>query len=252
MVRYIIRLDDASPFMDRQKWWRMEDLLDKFGVKPLVGIIPAVADPEVMIESEDIHFWDKAHEWERKGWVMALHGYDHVYISTAGMEGLNPIWKRSEFAGVAIDEQREKIRKGVSIFRENGFEPKCFFAPSHTFDENTLEALRLESRIRMINDTIGRYPYRGGGFLFVPQIAGHCVKMPWSGIYTFCFHPNMMNQPAFDRLEEFLVEHSGQFISFNEIMIDEVNEKKVTDRLFSWLYFTLRKLRRTQSNGIFN
>jgi len=243
MVRYIIRLDDISPFMDRQKWLRMEGLLDKFGVKPLVGIIPAVADPEVMIDSEDVHFWEKAHEWERKGWVMALHGYDHVYISTAGMEGFNPIWKRSEFAGVSIDEQRGKIRKGVAIFHENGLEPKCFFAPSHTFDKNTLEALRIESGIRMISDTIGRYPYRKGDFVFVPQIVGHCMKIHLSGVYTFCFHPSMMNQNDFERLEEFLSANRSHFIGFDEISVDNASEKLMADKLISWLYFTIRKLR---------
>jgi len=53
-VQYLVRLDDACPYLDKKKWQRMEDILDKYGVKPLVGIIPANADPKTMIESEDL------------------------------------------------------------------------------------------------------------------------------------------------------------------------------------------------------
>lgn len=40
MSQYILRLDDASDYMDVKKWQRMEELLDRHGIKPLVGIIP--------------------------------------------------------------------------------------------------------------------------------------------------------------------------------------------------------------------
>ena len=38
MSQYILRLDDASDYMDVKKWQRMEELLDRYGIKPLVGI----------------------------------------------------------------------------------------------------------------------------------------------------------------------------------------------------------------------
>ena len=78
-IKYLIRLDDACPYMDKVKWQRMEDILDKYGVKPLVGIIPANTDPETMIEPEDAGFWEKVHSWDGKGWCIALHGYNHLH-----------------------------------------------------------------------------------------------------------------------------------------------------------------------------
>ena len=176
-VKYLIRLDDACPKMDREKWQRMEDLLDCYGIKPLVGIIPANDDPDTMIDEFDSEFWHKAHLWETKGWQIALHGYSHVCDSNDGMKGLNPMWQRSEFSGISLNEQRRRIRQGYAILKEHGFTPRYFFAPSHTFDENTLEALRLETGICFICDTIGRYPYRKDGFCFIPQISGHAAKM---------------------------------------------------------------------------
>jgi predicted deacetylase len=242
-IRFLIRLDDACPYMDRAKWQRMEVILDKHGVKPLVGVIPANADPKTMIDPEDYLFWDKVHNWGKKGWSIALHGYDHVCTSEGGMKGLNPFWRRSEFAGSPLDKQREKIKKGYSILKEHGFDPQYFFAPSHTFDLNTLEALRVETDIRIVSDTIGRYPYTFNDFVFIPQISGHCSKMPLSGIYTFCFHPNTMKDKEFVALENFLVLYKNSFISFNEIDLSKYGKKKMVDRLLSWGFFTYRKIR---------
>ena len=243
MIKYLIRLDDACPYMDREKWQRMEDILDKYGVKPLVGIIPGNADTKTMIEPEDAGFWEKAHSWEKKGWSIALHGYDHVCISDGGMKGLNPFWRRSEFAGLPLEQQCEKIRRGYAVLKGHGFEPKYFFAPSHTFDENTLVALRQETDIKIISDTIGRYPYKKYNFVFIPQISGHCAKMPLSGIYTFCFHPNSMTDASFKALEKFLNVYHHQFIVFNEIDIDNIRTKSIIDKFISWLFFASRKYR---------
>lgn len=241
--RYLIRLDDACPYMDINKWQRMEDILDRYGVKPMVGIIPANADPNTMVESENPLFWDKAKEWQDKGWAIALHGYDHCYISNKGMQGINPMWSRSEFAGVSLEKQKEKIRKGVGILKNHGIDAKYFFAPSHTFDENTLIALKEESSIRFISDTIGRYPYRKGDFWFIPQIKGHCVKVPMKGIYTFCYHPNTMNEQSFINLESFLKMYGRQFICFDEIDINKFRHKVVSDKILSWAFFAYRRFR---------
>ena len=240
-TKYLIRLDDACPYMDRKKWQRMEDILDKYGIKPLVGIIPSNADPKTMFEPEDPHFWTKEKKWEEKGWIIALHGYDHVYCSNEG--GINSLWERSEFAGVPLDIQIDKIRKGYAVLRAHGIEPKVFFAPSHTFDMNTLEALRKETNIRIISDTIGRYPYRKDDFYFIPLLAGHFAKMPVSGIYTSCFHPNTMEDGDFRSLEFFLGAYKDHFIRFDDIDLSKYKSKKMVDRLLSWLFFTYRKIR---------
>ena len=140
MKKYLIRLDDACPTMDIARWQRMESILDKYGIRPMVGIIPANADSKQMIDKEDDLFWEKAFAWQSKGWAIALHGYDHCYISSDA--GINPLWNRSEFAGISLQQQKQKISDGVTILKSHGLNPKYFFAPSHTFDENTLQALQ--------------------------------------------------------------------------------------------------------------
>lgn len=241
MKKYLIRLDDACPTMDATRWQRMEGVLDKYGVRPMVGIIPANADPKQRIDQDDGLFWEKALAWQGKGWAIALHGFDHCYISAEA--GINPLWKRSEFAGVSLEIQKQKIREGVAILKSHRLTPKYFFAPSHTYDENTLQALRECSDIRIISDTIATRPYRRGDFVFIPQICGHCVNMPLPGVYTFCFHPNTMTDADFDSLESFIKLHNSEFCGFDELELNGVKGKSLKDRFISWLYFTQRKLR---------
>lgn len=241
--KYLIRLDDACPTMCASKWQRIEEILDRYYLRPMVGIIPNNKDPMQQIDSADYAFWDKVKDWEKKGWAIALHGYDHCFISNGGMNGLNPLWKRSEFAGVSFEQQKEKIRKGVAILKNHRIEARYFFAPAHTYDENTLQALRSESNIRIISDTIATKPYRKDDFVFIPQLGGHCTEMKISGIWTFCLHPSAMTEENFYSTEKFLKEHKREMIGFDELDLTNVKDKDLTDKFLSCVYFTLRKIR---------
>ena len=179
MSQYILRLDDASDYMDVEKWQRMEDILDRYGIKPLVGVIPDNRDSSLTETYKQL----------------ALHGCYHKYTTEEG--GINPVNKRSEFAGVPLDKQKEMIRHGVDILKSHNIEPKVFFAPSHTFDENTLIALKEESNIRIISDTIANDVYLENGFYFIPQQSGRVRKLPFN-VCTFCYHPNIMKNDDFE------------------------------------------------------
>lgn len=244
--KYLIRLDDACPTMDAKKWRRMEDMLDKYGVKPMVGVIPDNKDLKQKIDAEDPGFWDNVASWSNKLWTIALHGYDHCYISEEGLYGLNPLWSRSEFAGVSLEKQKEKIREGVKIFRSHGIDPRYFFAPSHTYDENTLLALKEESNIRTISDTIATKPYRYGDFTIIPQLGGHCTEMKIPGIWTFCLHPSTMTEENFVATENFLKTHKDEFVSFYDLDLNNLKTKNLMSRMLSWVYFTRRKLKGTK------
>lgn len=209
----------------------------------MVGIIPHNEDPKQQIDSEDDSFWLRVKKWEQKGWAIALHGYNHFYTSEMGLKGLNPMWKKSEFAGLPLEEQKEKIRKGVTIMRDHGISPEYFFAPSHTFDENTLNALREESSIRIISDTIATRPYLYKDFIFMPQFSGQCRVIRLDGWFTFCFHPNTMKDDTFKQTEDFLKKYSEQFTSFEALPLSKVKKKSLFDRLFSISYFAFRRMR---------
>ena len=79
MKKYFLRLDDACPKRDRAKWDRMEFLLDKYDVKPLVGIIPRCKDPEFEKYATDENFWtNRVPAWRKKGWIFFKKGEQRI------------------------------------------------------------------------------------------------------------------------------------------------------------------------------
>ncbi len=228
---YLIRLDDASEYMNVEKWSQIETLLDEFEIKPIVGVIPCNEDPELLKYERDPFFWRKVHKWEKKGWVVALHGCTHAFETECG--GLNPVNKRSEFAGVDLERQCQKIHRGYQTLISYGINPKLFFAPAHTFDENTLSALINETEIRVISDTIANDIYYDKGIYFIPQQSGKVRKLPFS-LVTFCYHPNIMCENDFTQLANFLEKNKTMFVSYNSI--------KLTKRKKDWKDIFLHKL----------
>lgn len=235
-MQFFFRLDDACEKRDIDKWSRMENLLDKYEIRPLVGVIPKCEDSMMDKYTIDPNFWQKVDEWIKKEWVIALHGYNHVCITKSG--GINPVNARSEFAGVPVDIQKEKIIDGIKLFKERGIEPKVFFAPSHTFDENTIKVLIENSKIRIISDTIANKPYKKYGITFVPQQSGSVRKLPLNTV-TFCYHPNIMLNSDFVKLEEFFKRYKNRFKQFPVIEVER--KRTFFDVVLYKAYFARRK-----------
>ncbi|MCM0220079.1 DUF2334 domain-containing protein [Bacteroides fragilis] len=241
ITKYLIRLDDACPTMAKDRWQKIEYILDKYSIYPMVGVIPANQDHSLVLDEEDCNFWNKVKTWQKKGWSIALHGYDHIYCSNKA--GVNPIHNRSEFAGLPLNSQKKKIKAGVDIFLSHGIYPLFFFAPSHTFDENTLIAIKDCSTIRMISDTPAFAPYKKSEFFFFPQQFGTFRKIFLPGYWTFCFHPNAMSDTDFDNFEAFIKKNVSLFVSFSDVDVTKLKSKTFLDRCYASFYYFYRKIR---------
>ncbi|MEY8197905.1 MAG: DUF2334 domain-containing protein [Colwellia sp.] len=243
MAKYILRLDDACPTMDVKKWQRIESLLGKYGISPIVAVVPANEDPKLNLNDFDPAFWQNVKNWQKKGWCIALHGYDHKYISTSS--GFLPFNKKSEFAGLLPAVQEEKIDKAVHIFNQYQLNPRCWVAPSHTFDEQTLTALKNKSNVSIISDGLSYRPYKRKGFIWVPQQLWRFYDMPF-GIWTICLHPNVMDENEFNSIEKILQKHGRKFVAV-ESVIGRVADYSLSDMIFNCvfrvLYFFKTKLR---------
>ena len=55
-ARYLIRLDDALPTMRKETWEVVENLLDEYGIKPMVAVIPNNYDKTMEFNSADSFF----------------------------------------------------------------------------------------------------------------------------------------------------------------------------------------------------
>ena len=238
-MAYIMRLDDAAPRMNHYKWRKMEDLLRKYDIHPLIGIIPDVQDEELIVYEEDKDFWQKVKAWQESGFAhLALHGYQHVYQTKCG--GINPVNQRSEFAGVSLGEQKEMLKKGYDKLQAAGITADTFFAPAHTFDENTIKALKEVTPIRIISDTVANDVYVKDGITYVPQQSGKCRVLPFK-VTTFCYHPNEMIPADFIHLEKFLSGYAKEFADFGSVL--KVRPYGKLDKALHELYFYRKKRR---------
>lgn len=238
---YLFRLDDAAEYMNKENWERMEKLLSKYDICPIFGIIPDCRDKNFCSRYEkDENAWNVFEKWIEMGWVPALHGYEHVYCTDDA--GINPYVHGSEFAGLPYEEQRKKIEKGYAVLKSHGIIPEIFFAPSHTFDRNTLRALKENTDIRVISDTIAADVYFENDFYFLPMISSNARPVS-AALTTFCYHPNTMTDVAFESLENFLRNNKDRFIRYDKSLLKK-RKLSFKDKLIRKAYFTVRRFRK--------
>lgn len=223
-AKYIFRLDDIAENMDWGKFLLLKELFIKHDIKPIIGVIPNNEDPELLSFPKcPFDFWEEIRSLQKLGWSIALHGFSHKYITRdSGIFGIN---KKSEFAGLSYDLQNEKVRKGKLIFEQNGLKIDAFMAPAHSLDHTTLEVL-VNNNIKTITNGFCLYPYYYKEIFFVPQLFATPRKMPF-GVYTWCLHPNTMDEDSIQRLEEFIKANKENIISFDDA------KKYATNRFFA-------------------
>jgi predicted deacetylase len=209
--RYVIRLDDIAPNMNWDEYFRARRIFDMYGIKPLLGVIPDNQDPSLRrFPTNPTCFWEEMREAQRRGWEIAMHGYQHVYDSR-GEDWLG-VGNPSEFAGHDLATQLSKLRNAKAIFDREGLNVRVFFAPSHSFDGNTVRALKAVG-IQSISDGYGLFPFRDEGILFVPQLIGRAVALPF-GVYTSCYHLNTIDEARFRTLERFVERYHSRIVSY--------------------------------------
>jgi len=237
MSMYLIRLDDASEYMNLTNWKKMEQLLLKYNIKPIVGVIPKDEDNQHISQYNfNENFWSMVHKWQSHGWDIAMHGYNHKYLKIK----FNNV--KSEFIGLGYNEQSEKITKALEVFQRHDLKPRIFFAPAHSFNEVTIDALLNCSDIRVINDTIANDVYKYKDIYFIPQQAGSVRRLPFR-VVTFCYHPNTMADYDFNLLENFIVDNQAKFISFQDVKLKN-RKKSLFDKLLVVIYQIYKSLKR--------
>ena len=96
-----------------------------------------------------------------------MHGDTHVYDKFGKKNDYFGHGGGSEFYGHTYNTQVEKIKNGLSKFKNEGITIRAFFAPNHTYDKNTFLALK-ECGINQLIDGYGILPYEENEIKFVP------------------------------------------------------------------------------------
>lgn len=218
MAQYIFRLDDICPNMNYLNFCKIRDMFIAQNIKPIIGIIPENKDSVLINQagansiSEDL-FWNEMRTLQNEhGWKIALHGLTHVYTNSEA--GILKINKRSEFAGVPEEIQYSMINRGKRILENEGLRVVAFMAPSHSFDMNTITALK-KNEIYNITDGISAYPQKLEEVLMVPCIMSWPKKRLF-GINTICLHINTWTSKMFERFEADLQKNRIVAIEYPE------------------------------------
>jgi predicted deacetylase len=196
---FLLRFDDICPTMNWRIWLEVDRLLLERNIKPIIAVIPSNKHQAFFIENEREDFWNYVKERQKIGWIIGVHGYQHLCVTRNG--GILDINSCSEFAGLEEEEQEERIIRALEIFRANNVTPDLFIAPWHSFDYTTLRVLRKHG-INVISDGLSLYPFVHYGVLWIPQQLGWFPKIvPPIGVWTILFHHNFWGESELRRFE---------------------------------------------------
>ncbi len=232
-MKICIRMDDITPDMDWAKFLRFKELCDLYQVKPLIGVVPDNKDTMLNIDEKRQDFWSYISKLQKEGWEVAQHGYIHIY-STKKM-GCFPLNRLSEFAGKTYGDQLEAIKTGKNILEKNNIYTDIFMAPAHSYDKNTLKALKTLGFTR-ITDGFGKMPYKQWGLIFYPisYKQSNSLKAK-QGYTTFVVHTNTMNDKDFDRYDKLFAQYENRFISYSDFLKVEAQNRGIIGRIKEYL-----------------
>ena len=154
----LIRFDDITENMNWQLMDKCEKLLDKYKIKPMLGVIPLNKDKEFLAYKKRSNFWSQVRKWQKKGWEISMHGCHHLYKSETNKNDFFGYGGRSEFFGLNFSAQKKQLFKGLEKFKKEKIKIRSFYAPNHTYDDNTFKALKKVG-IKNIIDGYGLFPY---------------------------------------------------------------------------------------------
>ena len=191
----------------------MRITFDKYKVKPLLGVIPFCKDPEFKNYQFKSNFWAKVRKWNKKGWEISMHGFNHLYKTETKNRDYFNYGGKSEFYGLPFETQFKMIKKGKEKFIKEGIKIRSFFAPNHTYDLNTILALK-KNKIENIIDGYGLTPYKKHGLTFIPQLFYKEIMLPL-GFQSTQLHINYWHEKNFYQFEKFIIKNHKKIKPFN-------------------------------------
>ncbi len=247
MSKYIIRFDDITPGMNWDNFLSIKNVLESYSISSILGVVPCNRDKKLIIHDSmsSSDFFIKVKSYKDYGDTIAQHGTYHHYINKSS--GLLDINNKSEFSGLCYEEQLQKLKIGKEVLESQGVWQPYFMAPSHSFDLNTLKALKALG-FKAITDGYGFYPYQlVEGITLVPQLVGKPIPLIPFGVQTICLHTNTMNNNDLNYIVDFIINNHYKFVDFKEVV--NIKSKSNTLQLFTYtaskgFLKNIRKLRK--------
>ena len=219
-MEYIFRLDDITPKANWKNIEKIEKIFDKYWIKPIIWIVPNNKDPYLNRFKENNDFWEEIQKLNKKWWIIAQHWYEHIDITSKSWI----LWinNRSEFVGISYKEQLDKLKKWKkNLENKLLIKIKWFMAPDHSFDKNTLKALK-KLDFEYITDWLALFPFTSFWLNCLPQQLWSLRKnIYWfkKWIWTICLHLDELDdiEVFSKKIEKFLSENKNNILSWNQI-----------------------------------
>ena len=96
-MKILIRFDDIAENMNWRLMDKCEQLLDKYNIKPIIGVIPNNKDSVLKSFPKKENFWEIIRKWQLKGWEISMHGYNHLYHRDTNKNDYFQYGGKSEF-----------------------------------------------------------------------------------------------------------------------------------------------------------
>lgn len=231
-TNYLIRLDDASEYMNFDKWDAIMAIFKIHGIFPLIAMIPECCDNEVMFGPANPERYNSfIKECVSANCAFALHGYTHELHNTKN--NILDVNQYAEYTDMSFSAQKTMIEKGFTYLESMGIKDRFFVAPAHGFDQNTLAVLQELSKDVVISDGYFNWPGYSNGLLWLPQQLWKPLNKPKRGVWTICLHPSNMSDDEITELNEFIIKEKDKFLSFKDIVNQEWKELSLFDFFIS-------------------
>jgi predicted deacetylase len=214
-AQYLLRFEDICPTMNWRIWDRIEEILQKRRIRPLLAVVPDNRDPQLQVSPPASGFWDRVRDWQASNWTIGMHGWQHVFVTRDA--GIVRVADRSEFAGLPRPAQRRKLLSGREIFQRESIDSSLWIAPAHSFDLTTLELLR-ELGFRYVSDGFSIYPHVDEfGLTWLPQQLWNFRRRPF-GTWTISFHINQWTEADIEKFDQNTERFSELISNFEAIV----------------------------------
>lgn len=244
----VLRIDDVCPCMDLYWFDKTMEFLKKHNITGMLGVIPDCRDKALNVSREDSDFWNKIKEYQKDGWYIAMHGYQHLYDTKATGCVIFEHNKESEFAGHNYEVQLQRILDGKKILESKGIKTDAFFAPSHNYDKNTVKALK-KAGFKYMADGRTKYAYTWRNIKFIPNC---CSKEPNVGIYTIVLHPCMTKEKGYEGLKKRIEERKEIIVPFQEALSEKRGPAKSRNCLVQLLCQRINvNIQRAKVQGVY-
>lgn len=228
-----VRMDDITPDMNWENFYFFQNLFKEADITPLLGIVPDNRDPKLSCGETREDFYEVMRGLANEGYSIAMHGCHHIYTTKSG--GIFPLNNYSEFAKVPYDKQKEMLMRGRDSLKKHGIDTDIFMAPAHSYDQNTIRALK-EAGFTKITDGFGKVPYRYQGITFYPisfQLSRSLKQK--DGATTLVLHANTVTEKDKERYARIFKEYGKNMISYSEYLEMEPVTRTVFGRALEYL-----------------